>query len=321
MVKKRVLFLCTLVFMGCQAKPDSRKVTEPVENIAENTSAAIMEKAIMTWPDLTGRPLPQATTSINYSDQPTGIVDVWLPDGKGPHPVVLMIHGGCWQKSIADRTLMNYAAEDLRQKGMAVWNIEYRGVDEPGGGYPGTFDDVAMAGNVLTQHAAEFNLDMGRIAGFGHSAGGHLITWYAGSRNLPPNSKIRFARSIEMVGMINSGGLADLKTSEPMTLSSCLAAIRPKLTGPVTDSRSDPYADTSSDRLLPSGIAVHNVNGQKDRIAPLLLGEAFTKEVIRSGDVAYNVSIEGEGHVELIAPGSKAFDRQSEILMSLLNAK
>ena len=69
---------------------------------------------IMTWNDLLSRPKVQPTHSIQWGEGATDIADLWLPDGAGPHPVVLMIHGGCWQKAIADRTLMNWAADDLR---------------------------------------------------------------------------------------------------------------------------------------------------------------------------------------------------------------
>jgi acetyl esterase/lipase len=96
----------------------------------------------MTWADLLGREPVSPSHSVQWGEGATDIADLWLPDGAGPHPVVLMVHGGCWQKEIADRTLMNWAAEDLRKRGLAVWNIEYRGVDEDGGGYPGTFLDV-----------------------------------------------------------------------------------------------------------------------------------------------------------------------------------
>src|SRR5262245_46291263 len=84
---------------------------------------------LMVWQDLLGRPRPQPTTTISYGEDPLQVIDLWLPEGAGPHPVVLMVHGGCWQTDIADRTLMNWIAEDLRGRGIAVWNIEYRGVD------------------------------------------------------------------------------------------------------------------------------------------------------------------------------------------------
>ena len=81
------------------------------------------------------------------------VADLWLPDGPGPHPTVLMVHGGCWQTEIADRRIMNWIADDLRRRGIAVWNIDYRGVDRPGGGYPGTFQDAAAAADALRAHA------------------------------------------------------------------------------------------------------------------------------------------------------------------------
>ena len=64
-----------------------------------------------------------------------------------------MVHGGCWQTEIADRTIMNWVADDLRRRGIAVWNIDYRGVDR-GGGYPGTFQDVAAAADALAHARA-----------------------------------------------------------------------------------------------------------------------------------------------------------------------
>ena len=100
---------------------------------------------LLTWPDLLGRPRPAPDAAIPYGDDAFQKVDVWVPIGEGPFPTVLMVHGGCWTTGIADRSLMNWIADDLRKEGIAVWNIDYRGVDRPGGGYPGTFLDAAMA--------------------------------------------------------------------------------------------------------------------------------------------------------------------------------
>jgi len=90
-----------------------------------------------------------------------------------------MVHGGCWQTEIADRRIMNWIADDLRRRGIAVWNIDYRGIDRAGGGYPGTFADAATAADALRQHSARHRLDIGRLVAVGHSAGGHLALWLA----------------------------------------------------------------------------------------------------------------------------------------------
>src|SRR5687768_17386072 len=144
----------------------------------------------MAWPDLLERPRPQPSVSLPYGQDPLQVVDLWLPSGEGPHPTVLMVHGGCWQTEIADRTIMNWIADDLRRRGIAVWNIDYRGVDR-GGGYPGTFLDVAAAADALSEQAPAHRLDLSRLVAVGHSAGGHLALWLAGRRRLPAGSPLR----------------------------------------------------------------------------------------------------------------------------------
>jgi hypothetical protein len=121
---------------------------------------------LMDWPDLLGRPMPAPTREIAYGALPEQVADLWLPAGRGPFPVVLMAHGGCWRSGVAKLTIMNYAAEDLRRRGIAVWNIEYRGVDRPGGGYPGTFQDVAAATDKLAQVAPAYHLRTDRVVAF-----------------------------------------------------------------------------------------------------------------------------------------------------------
>ena len=105
---------------------------------------------------------------------------------------------------------MDWAAEDLRRRGFAVWNIDYRGVDRPGGGYPGTFLDVAAAADALAGHARELHLDTRRVVAVGHSAGGHLALWLAGRRHLPRSSPLTDA-TIRFAGVVSLGGLPDLE--------------------------------------------------------------------------------------------------------------
>ena len=275
--------------------------------------------ALMTWSDLTERDLPQPTSSHAYGDHPSQFADLWLPDGPGLHPVVLMIHGGCWQKSIADRSLMNYAAEDLRKRGMAVWNVEYRGVDETGGGYPGTYLDVRDAANQLIEDGPSLNLDVRQIVAFGHSAGGHLAAWTAVQSSIPQGSSIGRDAALPISTVVISGGLADLEASAPVTLETCLANIIDDLTGPPTTDRPNVFSDTSVPALLPTPAVLVSVNGDQDRIAPPKLGQALTEQVIARGGVGRFIKVPATGHVELITPGTFAFEIQAEVLKSALD--
>ena len=184
------LSLFVIAVAACTQAPAPIETAPPTLVDSEEMPDTPADLALLSWGDLLSQDKPTPSTSIQIGEGETDIVDLWIPETPGPHPVVLMVHGGCWQKSVADRTLMNYAAEDLRQRGLAVWNIEYRGVDEDGGGYPGTYLDVARAADAIGRYAETYDLDPARVAGIGHSAGGHLVTWLATRAVLPEGSPL-----------------------------------------------------------------------------------------------------------------------------------
>lgn len=294
----------------------------PAQQEADVPEPAVTEPVkIMTWADLAARPQPTPSVEVKWGEGETDIADIWLPEGQGPHPVVVMVHGGCWQKSIADRTLMNPMADALRNQGWAVWNIEYRGVDEPGGGYPGTYLDVGAAADELIERADAWNLDLGRVTGIGHSAGGHLVLWLAARSRLPDSSPLSVSNPLRFRGVVVSGGLADLEASRPVTAPTCLDAVYDQLTGLPSPERPDPLADTSPARLLPIGVPFVSVNGSEDRIAPPLLGDGLTRKAEAAGDSASLVVVPASGHVELVTPGTQAFDIQSQILSDFIAGK
>ncbi|MEM7285599.1 MAG: alpha/beta hydrolase [Actinomycetota bacterium] len=107
-----------------------------------------------------------------------------MPSAVEPLPVVVLVHGGFWSDRFG-RQLMDPLALDLASSGYAVWNIEYRRVGMDGGGWPTTFDDVAVAVDHLAVLAESTALDLERVAFVGHSAGGHLALWAAGREAIP----------------------------------------------------------------------------------------------------------------------------------------
>lgn len=258
----------------------------------------------LTWPDLTGRPRPKPDATIAYGADQMQKVDVWLPAGAGRHPVVLMVHGGCWQTSVADRSLMDWIAADLRRAGIAVWNIDYRGVDRAGGGYPGTFADAAKAADQLAVAAKKYHLDLTRVVAVGHSAGGHLALWLAGRSHLPKGSPLRAARPLKIAHVVSLGGLPDLAATAASPDNGCGTEVIAKLVG---TGRAEPYADTSVPRLLPLGVPQTLVNGREDRIIPYRLATDYVAQARSAGDRVTLETVPDTGHVELIAPETPAW--------------
>lgn len=263
------------------------------------TSGAAPAPSLIKFSDLKARPHPVPTTTISYGQSPLEVVDLWLPTGHGPFPTVLMIHGGCWQTDVADRHLMDWIANDLKNRGIAVWNIDYRGVDRPGGGYPGTFRDVAAAADALRRHAKEFHLDTRRIVAVGHSAGGHLALWLAARPRLPARSPLRTSRPLRLASVISLGGLPDLELASKVD-NGCGKEVSATLAA-------GHYSETSVPRLAPLGVRQYLVNGLNDPIIPVEIASDYQRRMRRAGDQVTIEWIPASGHFELIAPESRAW--------------
>lgn len=262
-------------------------------------AAAAPPASLIQFSELKKRAHPEPTTTVRYGDNPLQVVDVWLPKGRGPFPTVLMIHGGCWQTDVADRHLMDWVSDDLRRRRIAVWNIDYRGVDRAGGGYPGTFMDVAAAADALSLHARELHLDTRRIVAVGHSAGGHLALWLAGRPRLLRSSPLYRDHPIPLAAVVSLGGLPDLER-ETQVENGCGKTVSVTLAG-------GHFAETSVPRLAPLHVRQYLVNGLMDPIIPTELASDYQRRMQSAGDKVTIDWVPDSGHFELIVPESRAW--------------
>jgi acetyl esterase/lipase len=281
-------------------------MSEPQPPANAAPAAAQAPAKLLTWPEFLERPRPAPDHVIRYGEHERQVVDLYLPKGPGPHPVVVMIHGGCWSAPW-DRTLMNHVSDDLRKRGIAVWNIDYR-VIENGNGYPHIFDDTWAAIHALTIQGREHKLDVNRVVGAGHSAGGHLALWYAARRArwMPP-ANVRMIPPPEFRAVVSLGGLPDLELAEKPPGSGCGTEVIGQLVGRGQPGRGDPFADTSVPRMGALGIPQVLINGLTDRIIPNHYAEDYAQKMRAKGDEVRVRMIEDSGHIELIAPESRAW--------------
>ena len=289
----RFFLSCAAVLVGACTSFDIAPEPAPA-------AAAAPTLSLMKWPDLLERPRPAPSATIAYGSDPYQVVDLWLPGGKRPHPTVLMVHGGCWQTQIADRTIMHWIADDLRRRGIAVWNIDYRGVDRPGGGHPGTYLDAAAAADALRANAGRYRLDLSRLVAVGHSAGGHLALWLAARPRLPAASALRSENPVPIRTVVSLGGLPDLEQAARPPVSGCGSEVIPKISG-------GRPAETSVPRLAPLGVRQVLVNGLQDRIIPNDYATAYAAAMRAKGDKVTVRMVDRTGHVELISPGTAAW--------------
>lgn len=119
-------------------------------------------------------------TDIEFA-KPGGVsltLDAYVPEGKGPFPAVIIVHGGGWHNG-TKTTYVPPLFEPLSKGGFAWFTINYRLA--PAHRFPAQADDVFEAIRWVKKHAAEYKVDVKRIALIGESAGGHMVS-YVGAR-------------------------------------------------------------------------------------------------------------------------------------------
>jgi acetyl esterase/lipase len=103
-------------------------------------------------------------------------LDLRVPAGAGPFPVVVWIHGGAWWSGSRLRLPEPIAAvgfhDRLLRRGYAVADADYRLSREAT--FPAQLYDVKAAIRWLRAYTDELHLDPARFAAWGESAGGHL---------------------------------------------------------------------------------------------------------------------------------------------------
>ena len=107
-------------------------------------------------------------------------LDAFVPDGDGPFPIAILVHGGGWSGGDKAGSENPGSGNDitpwfapLRAAGFAYFSINYR--HAPAYRWPACFEDVQTAIRWVKTHAVRFKGDPQRIALFGHSAGGQLV--------------------------------------------------------------------------------------------------------------------------------------------------
>jgi len=265
--------------------------------------AAMAEPA--TVQDYMNQPQATADARIAYGAEPAQVVELFLPKGKGPHPIVVLIHGGCYLAEYQGLAQTSGIAADLARRGYAVWNVEYRKLGEAGSGYPGTFLDVADAVDRIRAEATKYSLDTRRVLAVGHSAGGHLALWAAARHRLPKTSPLWRAEPLKIRAVVSLGGIGDLEGQRDIFAGACGPEPIPKVIG-LAD-RADAYADTSPAELLPSGARVVMISGDLDHVMPPPTGQAYAKLARKAGDRAEAVAIPGASHFDVVIPTTEAW--------------
>ena len=274
-------------------------------------------------------PLDLATAQVSgeahriaYGRDPLQFGELRVPSTKGPHPVAIVVHGGCWVAKLGELDGRAVAMDNMRplsaaltEAGIVTWNIEYRRLGNVGGGWPGTFQDAAKAADFLRTLQRDYQLDLARVISIGHSAGGHLAMWLAARPKLAKTSELYVDNPVRLVGVVDLDGPADLKATLPLQQPVCGRPVITDLIGGSPQEQPERYHDASPVELLPLGVPQAFFAGQMfaAHVAP------YAEAAKRAGDSLQTAPYPKAGHFVFIDPQSDVWPQVMRSVRQLLS--
>ena len=276
---------------------------------------------LMTPQDLDALPRRAPDRRVAYGESPHQYGELRVPAGRGPHPVVILVHGGCFKAAYATADYAAPIGDALKDEGIASWNIEYRRLGDEGGGWPGTYRDVGRAVDYLRTLAKPHNLDLSRVVVVGHSAGGHLAMWAAGRSRVPRQSAIYTANPLPIRGAVDLAGPLDLSAHIAEYEGLCRDSVITSLMGGSPATHPERYAQASPIKLLPYGLPQVLVLGTYEDFVPMRLVQAYAAAARRAGDSVRVIHVRGAGHFEVASPRSYAWPPVNRAIRALLDGR
>lgn len=248
---------------------------------------------------LTDNP-PPADARLRYGSGEYQFGDLRLPKGSGPFSAAMFIHGGFWRARY-DLCHTGFFCAGLTKMGFATWNIEYRRVGNPGGGWPGSFEDVTAAYQFVQQLAGKYPIDPKRLIVLGHSAGGQLALALAAHHN-------------SMSAVVSLAGVIDLRRAWELHLSN--DAVSEFLGGP--PERVPEHYREASPAELELRCKQLLIHGTEDDIIPVAMSRSYVRQKRQKRENVTLLEIPKAGHFELVDPESRAWPVMEKALATLV---
>lgn len=273
----------------------------------------ISDMQMMQWV-----PCSQPTARLRYADEsPLQFGDLRVPSSPPPaegYPVIMFIHGGGWL-SDWNKDYSDAFVENLSRSGYATWSIEYRRLGNIGGGYPGTYLDIARSAEYLATLAQSYPLNLKKMVVVGHSAGGHLASWLTGRQNIPKESPLSSEAPIRFQGVV---AISSVSSLEDVLEKTGRETALPMLGAKNLEEARLRYGEASPDRLLPMHSKIRVIDGSKDADWRIASNTSFAQNARSNGEDVERIILNGANHFDVMAPTGPGFAEISRAISEII---
>ncbi|MBA4046536.1 MAG: hypothetical protein C0471_19310 [Erythrobacter sp.] len=250
---------------------------------------------------------------LRYADHPRGFAEIRLPEGKGPFPLAVIYHGGCWKTGIASQAYMGPLATRWQQLGIATLNVDYREVGD-GGGWPGSFEDWAASAKLIDEVAARYPINRARVTLVGHSAGALPAQWLSMTQGA--DGPIGERAPVQVRAAIVLDGPGEVGAEQPAFDTLCqFAAVAPFMGGE-QQRFPERYKAISPFTAAPQLAELLFIQ------AKLPAPSAATQAALRGGNARVTVRENaGASHFSIITPGSPQYTESEAAMLATLKGE
>jgi acetyl esterase/lipase len=252
------------------------------------------------------------TKTEAYGPDPLQVGELRMPKGTGPFPIAIIVHGGCYTKGFATLSYMAPLASALTDDGIATWNIEYRQVGDPGGGWPGTFEDWAAASDHLRELAKSYPLDLKQVIAVGHSAGATGVLWIAARPTMAATNEIRGVAPINVVAAVAIDGPVDLRAWVGPDAKVCGKPVVAPFMGGTPEQVPSHYDQGNPFSLLPFSAKQFLVVAEVMTAAE---SSNYSKRAMVTGNYVRVLTLKDAAHFDMLAPGSPSWKPVEQLIL------
>ena len=253
------------------------------------------------------QPQPAPDATISYGPTPVQRIDLYLPRTKGPHPVAILIHGGCWMQG------------DRRPRAAPRrWAASWRSAASRCGA-----SAIAASTRTAAPIPASSRTSPRRSTccpptrrntsstppASSPSATRQARTWRSGrpaAASCRATSPAYVPNPFPVRTVIGLGGVGDIERATGLA-GVCGPTIVPALLGQPSAARPDVYSDTSPSKLLPNGAKIVMITGAEDTITPPAYAQTYVDEVKAAGGTAELVIVPDAAHFDVVTLGTPAW--------------
>jgi acetyl esterase/lipase len=250
---------------------------------------------------------------LRYGSGARAFAELRLPEGKGPFPLAVLYHGGCWKTGLATQAYLAPLATRWRQLGIATLNVDYREVGD-GGGWPGSFADWQASASLIDEVAKRYPLDRSRVTLVGHSAGATPAQWLAAEQGA--DGPVGARPPLPVRAAIVFDGPADVGLERGAFDALCeFDAVDPFMGG------SDEAVPRRYEAISPLGHPPH-LQEIRFEMAKMPPPPANAQAAVRAKGTKLTVHVnEGASHFDVLTPGDPVYQADEPALLRVLRGR